>query len=155
MEYGADQFAMNWLFNPEIDSAEAHLWNVVGADAFQCDRIWCTRRSGGLERLIGLHVVGMTRGERNRLFRNMHKELFTQELRAAGLAAVPGVCLQRWDLAGTPKCGMHLGLSSRRAGSTGVQPSRWASERRRRPSQTSAARAWWPSRMETTTIGTG
>ncbi len=95
-EYGADQFSFNWLFDPEADSAAAHLWNCIGADAVLEDGVWFSKRNGGRTRAIGVHVVGMCRNEPERLFRNLHEELLARELGAVGLSGGNAVVMPSW-----------------------------------------------------------
>jgi hypothetical protein len=100
LEYGADQFAFNWLFDPELDSADAHLWNCVQADAVFEDGVWYSNKGGRREIAIGVHVVGMCRGEEARLLRNRQRELFERELAAAGLGEQECVVLPSWGPSG-------------------------------------------------------
>ena len=96
LEYGADQFAFNWLFDPEKDCADGHLWNCIGADTVLDEGVWYSTRGDRRNVAIGLHVVGMCRGEQTRLFRNRHRDLFKEELKAAGFGGQNCISLPSW-----------------------------------------------------------
>jgi hypothetical protein len=95
-EYGSDQFAFNWLFDPEMDCADAHLWNCIGTDAVLDDGVWYSRRNGRRQRINGLHVVGESRGDPTRLFRNNYPALLHSCIQSRDIAPEAAVELPSW-----------------------------------------------------------
>jgi hypothetical protein len=98
LEYGADQFAFNWLFQEDADCAKGHLWNCIGVDGVLDNGVWHSRRDGRRDVAIGIHVVGMCRADQARLFRNQHSDQFREELRAVGLYEEGCVTVPSWGL---------------------------------------------------------
>jgi len=97
-EYGADQFALNWLFNFEKDSAEGHLWNCIGADTVLDEGVWHSTRTHSKHPAAAIHVVGMLRNETTRLFRNLHTQTLICELAGIGLSSDPALMLNGWGV---------------------------------------------------------
>jgi hypothetical protein len=101
-QYGADQFALNHLFDPAVDSLDGYLFDGIGSDTTFSAGVWWSNkyrdRLGVLEKLKVLHVVGMTRGERRRLFRVVHAATLEQGLAGAGVPRfTPTACRERWE----------------------------------------------------------
>ena len=96
LSYGSDQFAFNWLYDPELDSAAGHLWNCIGADTVFDGGVWYSKRYGKREQVIAMHVVGMLRSDAGRLFRNRYAEIYFTQLASMGLVGEPCVQLPAW-----------------------------------------------------------
>jgi hypothetical protein len=81
-EYGSDQFLFNILFEESIDKADAHLWNCIGSDIVYNNGIWYSKKhSNKLVECIGIHVVGMLRHEKHRLFKYNYNHLILENLK--------------------------------------------------------------------------
>jgi hypothetical protein len=101
-EYGADQFALNHLFEPAVDSLDGYLFDCIGSDTTFSGGTWWSHkfkdRSGGPVKAKAIHVVGVTRGDRNRLFRQAHAATMEGALAGVGVRRFsPATRRDRWE----------------------------------------------------------
>jgi hypothetical protein len=110
MEYGADQFAFNWLFEPS-DTAPAYLYNCIGGDTIYSNGAWYTKKYDQKVKAKALHVIGVLRGEVTRHFRNLHGGVFAMKLAEAGYRlGKPAKYLPQWSLPDTPVWARMIGI---------------------------------------------